>query len=163
VGSVEDGGSQRAVVAPQDDRPRAAEAVQEVDDGPGRGAAEAVDRLVVVADHGDVAAGLGHEREELGLGPVHVLELVHEDVPEAGLQLRPRGGVLAEEPQGKGHLVAEVDGAGLAEQLPVAGIGGRELRLAAGRLPERVAGRVVRRAGLGLRREAGGVRRERGR
>ena len=107
--------------------------------------------------------GSATQRDELGLGPVHVLELVHEDVPEAGLQLRPRGRVLAEEPQGEGHLVAEVDGPGLAEQLLVAGVGAGELRLAAGRLAERVAGRVVRRAGLGLRREAGGVRRERGR
>ena len=151
VGGIEDRGP-RAVVAAQDDRPRAPEAIEEVDDRPGRRAAEAVDRLVVVADHGDVAARLGHERDELGLGPVHVLELVHEHVPEAGLQLRSRGRMLTQEPQGEGHLVAEVDGPGLAEQLLVAPVRGGELRLAAGRLAARLAGRVV--PGAGRRRPA---------
>ena len=137
--------------------------VEEVDDRPRCRAPEAVDRLVVVAHDRDIPARLCHQRDELGLGPVHVLELVHQHVPEAGLQLRPRGGVLADEPQGERHLVAEVDRPRLAEQLLVAGIGARQLGLPAGRLEMCLVHRVVRRAALRLSRQAGRVRRERGR
>ena len=61
--------------------------------------AELVDRLVVVADHRDVAVRLGEQRDELRLGPVRVLELVDEDVPEARCSTSRGRRRLAEEPQ----------------------------------------------------------------
>ena len=54
VGGVEDR-RERAVVAPQDHRPGAEVAVPELEDVVDGGAAERVDRLVVVADDGHVA------------------------------------------------------------------------------------------------------------
>ena len=49
-----------------------------------RGAAEAVDALVVVADDGHVGAWrAGQQLDELELGVIGVLELVDQDVPVA--------------------------------------------------------------------------------
>ena len=108
VRGVEDRAA-RPVVAPQHDDPRVPVPLAELEDVADRRAAELVDRLVVVAHHGDVAVALGDERDELRLGPVRVLELVHEHVPEAPLDLLPRGRRLAQQPQGERHLVPEVD------------------------------------------------------
>ena len=55
----------------------------ELEDVLDRGAAEGIDRLVVVTDDGDVAVRLGEGRHERGLRPVRVLELVDEDVAVA--------------------------------------------------------------------------------
>ena len=75
--------------------------------------------------------GLGKERDQLGLGPVRVLELVDQDVAVALLQLEPGRRRVAQQPQREADLVAEVDQAGLAEQRLVAGIGPGQLELAA--------------------------------
>ena len=90
VGRVEDR-CERAVVAAQDDRSCRSIAIAEPQDVADRGAAELVDRLVVVADDGDVAVRFGEDRDELRLGAVRVLELVDEDVSEARPELRPGG------------------------------------------------------------------------
>src|SRR5204862_238157 len=78
---------------------------------PERATAPSEDRLIVVADDGDVAMWLGEEPEELELRVVRVLELVDEDVakptPEPGCRRR----VIAEQLQRERDLVAEIDDA----------------------------------------------------
>ena len=87
------------VVAPQHDSAHSAVALLEPEDVADRRAAEPVDRLVVVADHGQVPVRLREERDELRLGSVRVLEFVHEDVAEAALQGLPGTRRLAKQPQ----------------------------------------------------------------
>ena len=88
----------RPVVAAQDDGPGAAVALAEVEDVVDRGAAERVDRLIVVPDDGHAPVALGKEADELRLGAVRVLEFVDEDVPEPGLDCRTGRRGLANEP-----------------------------------------------------------------
>ena len=76
----------------------------------GQRAAPAVDRLVVVADDGQVARGAGQQRDEAVLHGVRVLELVDEDVPAALRQRVEHLGEVAEEPQRQHEQVVEVDG-----------------------------------------------------
>ena len=139
---------ERAVVPAQHDGPRAAVALAELEDVADRGAPEVVDRLVVVADDRHVAVPLGEQRDELRLGAVGVLELVDQDVPEPRLDVLARRRRLADEPQGKCDLVAEVDRAVLAQERLVAGVGAGELRLA----PRHLAARRRRRIRVRLRR-----------
>jgi len=64
------------------------------------GPAPAIDRLVVVADHAEVAVPprqLLHEEVLRGVG---ILELVHQDVDEPVLPVRQPLGVLAEQREG---------------------------------------------------------------
>ena len=146
VGRVEDR-RERAVVAPQDDRPRPEVALAEVEDVVDRGAAERVDRLVVVADDRHVPVALGERGDQLGLGAVGVLELVDQDVPEpagdraAGRRRRPH------EPERERDLVAEVDAA-VGRQQRLVGARRRAPARPAGGLPRRraAASRPVRRA-----------------
>ena len=66
-------------------RGRPAEAAVELHEGGEAGAAEAVDRLVVVAHDHDVVRPVrraAEQLDELDLGDVGVLELVHEEVAE---------------------------------------------------------------------------------
>ncbi len=142
----------RAVVPAQDDRPRSRVAVPEVEDVVDRGAAERVDRLVVVADHGDVPVGLGEQGHQLGLRPVRVLELVDEDVAEPAGDLGARRGGAPDEAQGERHLVAEVDAAVGREQLLIRRVGPGELVLPGGLLAPR-RGRI----GVHLGGRVGGV------
>ena len=72
-----------AVVALQPDHGRAGEVVLEAQDVVDLGAAPAIDRLVVVADAGDVAAALREQAQPQILRDVGVLVLVDEDVLEA--------------------------------------------------------------------------------
>ncbi len=92
-------GSARAVVAAQDDDPGVPVALPELEDVADRGAAELVDRLVVVAHDRHVAVRLGEQRDQLRLRAVRVLELVHEHVPEARLDALARRRRLAQQPQ----------------------------------------------------------------
>ncbi len=152
VGRVEDR-RERPVVPPQHDGPGPEVAVAEREDVVDRRAAERVDRLVVVADHGHVAMALGERGDELGLGPVRVLELVDQDVPEPPGDRGPGRGRRPHEPQGERDLVAEVDAAVGRQQPLVRGVGPRQLALAAGLL-----GRGVRRRRVGLDARASGRR-----
>ena len=142
VRRVEDG-RLRTVVPAQDHGPCRAVPVAEAEDVVDRGAPERVDGLVVIADHGDVAMRLGEEPDQLGLGAVRVLELVHEDVAEPPRDLRTGGGRLAHEPQGERHLVAEVDAAVGRQQVLVRGVGPRELTLSPAVLERRIRGIAV--------------------
>ena len=82
---------ERSVVPSQDDGPRPRVPLPEGEDVVHRRATEGVDRLVVVADHGHVAMGVAQQGDELRLGPVRVLELVDQDVPEPAGDRRPGG------------------------------------------------------------------------
>ena len=151
IGRVEDR-RPRPVVAPQHDDPCLAVALPELQDVADGGAAELVDRLVVVADDRHVPMALGDQRDELRLRPVGVLELVHEDVPEAALDGLARRGRVAQQPQGERDLVAEVDRPVLGEQRLVAPVGAGELALAARVLRERGRGVGIRVLASGRRR-----------
>ena len=85
VGGVEDG-LRRPVVLLEQHHRRVGEGVLELDDVAHVGAAEGVDRLVLVADDADVAVVGGEQQHQVVLHPVRVLVLVDEDVlePAAG-------------------------------------------------------------------------------
>ena len=98
-----------AVVVNQQDARRAGVRGAEAEDVAEGGAAEAVDRLVVVPDHGDVAVLSGQQPYELPLRVVRVLELVDQDVPIPPTLLVEHRGVLPQEAEREAHLVAEVE------------------------------------------------------
>ncbi len=140
VGCVEDR-RPRAVVASQHDRACRPVARLELEDIADRGTPELVDRLVVVADHRDVAMHLREQGHELGLGTVRVLELVDQDVSIAALQRTSNGRRLADQPQGERDLVAEVHEPAAPEQFVVALVGAGEFEA-----PARLVGQCL---GLG--------------
>ncbi len=86
-----------AVVVDEDDAGRLRVRAAEAEDVLERRAAEAIDALVVVADHRHVAVRLGEEADDLPLGMVRVLELVDQDVPIAAALLLEDGRVLAQQ------------------------------------------------------------------
>ena len=95
------------------------EAVLELAEGRVARAPEAVDRLVVVADHHDVVGLVGpaaDELEEQDLGHVRVLELVDQDVAELALVAKKKVGPVAQELDRAELLLAEVDQAALVER-----------------------------------------------
>ena len=75
-------------------------------------AAPAVDRLVVVADHHQAVAALGQQAQPGVLHGVGVLELVHQDVPEALLVVRQQARMVAPQVQGAQQQLGEVDNPG---------------------------------------------------
>ncbi len=78
-------------------------------------APEAVDRLVVVPDHHDVARFGAEEPDELPLRGVGVLELVDEHVRESVLPPGERFGVILEQTDREQQEIVEVDRGGLEE------------------------------------------------
>ena len=96
-------------------------ALRELEDVPDGGAAEAVEALVLVADHADVSAGLGELQEELFLDVVSVLVLIHEDVAQvAGHGVRGAG--IAEELVHEPLQMREVGPVGVEERALVAAV-----------------------------------------
>ena len=89
----------------------------EVEDVPDVGAAPAVDRLVIVADHAQVAVATGELLHELVLRAIGVLVLIHKDVLEPApifLQLR---GAVGEHAHRQHEQVVEVGGVRQAQRL----------------------------------------------
>ena len=84
--------------------------VGEIQDVAGQRAAPAVDRLVVVADDGEVAAGAGQQRDEPVLDGVGVLELVDQDVAAALAPALEDLRELPEELERENQQIVEVDG-----------------------------------------------------
>ena len=74
----------------------------------GRRAAQAVDRLVVVAGGADLAVLAREQPQQQALGEVRVLQLVDEHVAEALGDPRAHARLGAQEPEGVEHEVAEV-------------------------------------------------------
>ena len=131
IGGIEDR-REGPIVAPQDDRPRPEIPLAEVEDVVDRRAAERVDRLVVVADHGDVPVALGERGDQLRLRAVGVLELVDQDVAEPAGDRAPGGRRRPDQAEGQRHLVAEVDAAVGGEQGLIRAVRARQLGLAPG-------------------------------
>ena len=121
----------RAVVALQPDDRGAREVLLEAQDVADLGAAPAVDRLVVVADAGDVLVPLGEQAQPEVLGDVGVLVLVDQDVRGSGAgSAASTSGLLGEQRQAVQQQVAEV--AGVQRRQPLL-VGGVELAAAAER------------------------------
>ena len=129
----------RAVVALEPHHARAREILLEAQDVADLGAAPAVDRLVVVADAGDVLVRLGEQPQPQILRDVGVLILVDQQRAKAPLIVGKDVRLLAEQRQAVQQKVAEI--AGVQRQQALL-IGGVELAGA----PERVV------AELGFRR-----------
>ena len=105
-GGLEDLGA-RAEVAGEHDPPVRRVAVAEAQDVAGLGAAEAVDRLVVVAGAGDVAVRPGEQVQQARLRLVGVLHLVDDEPFPALAQVREAVRVLGEQPHRVHEQVVE--------------------------------------------------------
>ena len=109
---------------------RAPEPDVELREGGIAGPAEAVDGLVVVAHHhhvGGTVRGAAEELDELDLGDVGVLELVHEDVPELALPSPEDVGAGLEQAGHEGDLLAEVQGTARGQGLLVGAVDAGDL------------------------------------
>jgi hypothetical protein len=142
----------RAVAALEPDDACVGVAAPEVDQVLRRGTAEAVDRLVVVTDHGHVAVVVGEELEQRRLGEVHVLVLVHEHVAEALGEPRSDVGALVQQSGGLEDQVAEVEPPRGPQQAVVMIVDVGELALAVG---VRALGVAGGRKALGVAAEPG--------
>ena len=94
------------------------------------GAAEAVDGLVVVPHHhhvGGAVRGPAQELDQLDLGDVGVLELVHQDVAELALPAAQDVGAGLEQRRDERDLLAEVEGAAGGQLGLVGAVHDREL------------------------------------
>jgi hypothetical protein len=87
VGGGQDGLGRAVVAVERDDARRRVEVRGKVEDVAHRRAAEAIDRLRVVADHGQAAAVGLHGQQQRGLQAVGVLVLVDQHVAEASADL----------------------------------------------------------------------------
>jgi hypothetical protein len=121
VGGLQDVGG-GTVVLFEADRARAGEVAQEVlhvlDPRP----APAVDRLVVVADHEDSAALAREQAHERVLDRVGVLELVHQQMPEALAVVREQAGMVAQQLVRAQQQLGEVDQAGAPADRVIGGV-----------------------------------------
>ena len=107
VGGVEDDLC-AAVVLVEHDRGQVLERLLELVDVAHISTPKCVDRLVAVADRGDLAAVLGEQHGQLVLGEVGVLVLVDQDVLEALLVAAQDVGVVAEQLDGLHQQIVEV-------------------------------------------------------
>ena len=129
VGGVEDQLG-RAVVLLELDDGGVGPVAFEVEDVAQVRAAPRVDRLVVVADHAQVAMAGGQRLDPQVLRPVGVLVLVDVEVAPALLVLGEDVGRLVEQPDGLEQEVVEVERVRLAQPLLVAGRQARDRPLA---------------------------------
>ena len=90
--------------------------------------------------------GSGQEAHQLPLCVVGVLELVDQDVAVSRSLLLEHGGVIAQEPQREGHLVAEVEPVSRAHEPLVGVVRRRQLGMPGGLLAQRLVSRRVGRA-----------------
>ncbi len=132
-----------AVVVDEHDARGAGVRRSEAEDVAERRSPEPVDRLVVVADDGDIAVVRGQQPDELPLRVVRVLELVHQDVPIPTPLLVEDRRVIPQEPEREADLVAEVEPIAAAHEALVGGVGRRQLGLVGGTLGQRRVERVV--------------------
>ena len=109
----------------------------------GRRAAQAVDRLVVVAGRADLAVLARQQPQQQALGEVRVLQLVDEHVAVALGDPRAYARLRAQEAEGVEQQVAEVERPRLLEPAVVGGVDGGELALAVGLGAERLRPRPV--------------------
>jgi hypothetical protein len=155
VGGVEDGLG-RAEVLLQHDGGHVGEGALELQDVADVRAAPAVHGLVGVADDADVAVRLAQQLDDLVLGVVRVLELVHQDVAEALLIRGPHVVVGLQQVGGHHEQVVEIERVGrektaLVERVDLGDALAEGVRPAAGVLAERLE---VDQLGLGLADDA---------
>ena len=112
----------RAVVALEPDHVGAREILLEAQDVADLGAAPAVDRLVVVADAGDVPVLLGEQAQPEVLGDVGVLVLVDQDRAKAPLVVGEDLGLLPEQAEAVQEQIAEVAGVQRQQPLLIGGV-----------------------------------------
>ncbi len=141
VGGVEDQLGAPVVLLELDDRGPGLVAL-EVEDVAQVGAAPGVDRLVVVAHDAQVVVGRGERPDDPVLGGVRVLVLVDVEVAPAGLVAGEDLGLRLEEADGLDEEVVEVERAGGAQALRVAGRDPGDLALEVG---GRALGQVLHR------------------
>ena len=122
----------RAAVLHQGDHGRVGVRATESLEIPERGAAPGEDRLIVVADRGDVSMRLDEEAQQLELRVVGVLELVDQHIAIAVLESTRGRGVIAQQAQAERDLVPEVDHALLLLQRRVRLVDRGELLLRVG-------------------------------
>ena len=118
VGGVEDVLGRTEVLLQQDGG-GVGEGLLELQDVADVGAPPAVDRLVRVADHADVAVLAPEQHDELVLGPVGVLVLVDQDVAEPLLVGRPHVVAALQQVDRHHQQVVEVHGVGRQQPLLV--------------------------------------------
>ena len=119
AGGLEDGRRRAVVLLEADDGAVGIIAVEAEDIADLR-APPAVDRLVVVAHHAQVAMDPGEQVHQPVLDLVGVLEFVDQQVPEAAAVLLEDRFVGFEEAHGVEEQIAEIEGVGLLEPLLVA-------------------------------------------
>ena len=138
------------VVAHQPDHGRAGELRGEPGQVGRGGAGEGVDHLVRVADHAQVVAVAEPRLEQQLLQRVHILELVHDEVPEDVAYLVGRGPAVDQDGGGQLEHGLEVDQVPFPSQLLVGGVDrGQVLGPGRGRTARgRRGGRVSVRADL---------------
>ena len=121
VGGVQDVGG-GAVVLFQPDGLCPGVALFKVEDVFNGSPAEAVDALVIVAHHADVALRAGEQAHQTELRHTGVLILVHQQVFVFGLVEVPHVRVLCQQLHGLVDEVVEVEGTGLLQPLFVGGV-----------------------------------------
>ena len=129
----------RAVVALEADDRGTREILLEAQDVADLGPAPAVDRLVVVADAGDVLVAGGEQPQPEILGDVGVLVLVDQDRAEPLLVARQQLRLLRQQRQAVQQQVAEVAGVQRREALLVGGVERARRGPARSRRPRRPA------------------------
>ena len=155
VGGVEDRLG-RPVVLLEHDHRGVGERLLELEDVPNVSASKSVHTLVGVTHDADVAVLLGEHEDELVLGAVGVLVLVHEEVAEALLVVEQHVGMGLEQVHRHHEQVVEVHGAGRMQPVLVLPIDVADLALE-DRLGPRHVGLEVDQLVLG--RTDGGVHR----
>ena len=133
VGGVQDRLPRAEAAVERDDR-RTGELGPEVAQVLRRGAAEPVDRLIVVADRRHVAVLGDEQSQQQALREVRVLVLVDEHVPEAPGQPRAHVRLLAQQPERLQDEVAEVQRPRLGQHPVVRRVDVGELALRAARI-----------------------------
>ena len=113
-GRVEDH-LRRTIVVAEVQRHRAGVVLLELEEIAPVGPAEAVDRLVGIADDAEIRAAGCQQPQQAILGLVHILVFVHRDPAIARLDGRQHVGMRFEEADGQQDQVVEVDGVARTE------------------------------------------------
>ena len=109
----------RAVVLLQPDGAGLGKIALEIQDVADIGAPPAIDRLILVAHHADVAVPFRKQAHQFVLAAVGVLVLVHHDVAQPPVPGLARGVVGAQKAHGFEQQVVEIQGVGVSQGLLV--------------------------------------------
>ncbi len=104
-----------AVVDLEVDAPEARQRVAQLEDASHVGEPPAVDRLVVVTDQEHPVGGCGQQERQPQLRPIHVLDLVDQQVPAAAAPAREERRIGVEPVERPPDEIVEVEGAARRE------------------------------------------------